>query len=96
MGCCLAKEDVSAPLLDPDPRDPLEVKFNDLYVRGGLDDYIPTSVIARTMGIPSITMGRMVTQWGYTVGRKYVGGKRLRVVLGIKGFSYGSINYIVM
>jgi len=70
-----------APLVD-EPHDPLLVLFNGMYMRG--DDMIPTRDVAKSMGIPVNIMGRMVKQWGYDLGRKYSGGKRERVVVGIK------------
>ena len=92
MGCCMSKGSLGEPLVAPDdvieefldtvePVDPLETRFNGLYGKG--DGVIPTSDLAKSMGVSAITMGRMVTKWGYQLGRRYVEGKRLRVVIGL-------------
>jgi hypothetical protein len=97
MGCCLTKDPLRVPLVAPDEdslviplsmppdesADLLEVQFNELCIKGDTGDVIPTSTLARSMGISSITMGRLVTKWGYQVGRRYVDGSRLRVVFGL-------------
>ena len=78
MGCCGSAAD-REPLLSP--VDPLEAKFNSLFVKG--DGVIPTRDVAKSMGVSAVTMGRMVGPWGYQVGRRYVGGKRERVIVGL-------------
>ena len=78
MGCCGStpgREPLLAPL------DPLESKFNCLYVKG--DGVIPTRTVAKSVGISAVAMGRMVGPWGYQVGRRYVNGRRERVILGL-------------
>ncbi len=74
-----------APEPEPEPElDPTVSKFNNLYVKGCPDDMIPTRDVAKSMGMPVTTMGRLVKQWGYELGRRYLDGKRERVVVGIK------------
>ena len=99
MGCCLAKDPIDfeedttlGASLDPidvkegtiESLDPLLTRFNELFIKGDQCDVISTIDITIIMGIPAITMGRMVTQWGYGHSRKYIDGKRMRVVVGIR------------
>lgn len=87
MGCCGSIPEIE-PLLAPDDDqsepDPVEVKFNAMYMKGCPSDMIPTREVALSMGLPVNIMGRLVKQWGYELGRRYLDGKRDRVVIGIK------------
>lgn len=88
MGCCASTPE-RIPLVAPDPVDPLPldpmlIRFKELYYSGQPHDVIPTRVVAGTMDVSAITMGRMLTKWGYQLDRKYVGGRRERVVVGIR------------
>ena len=80
MGCLESKPEPLEPLL-PDC-DPSEIKFNEMFQRG--EGVIPTRDVAKAMGLSAVTTGRLVSKWGYQVGRRYLDGKRERVVIGIK------------
>lgn len=87
MGCCSSTPE-RIPLIAPDPvdsvdPDPTLTRFKELYHSGSPIDIIPTRVVAGTMGVSAITMGRMLTKWGYELDRKYINGRRERVVMGV-------------
>lgn len=92
MGCCTSTPD-SVPLISPGyPEeeslgDPGELKFGELFVRGDPGDVVPTRDVASAMGLSAVATGRMVSSWGYQTGRRYVDGRRERVIIGIKARS---------
>ena len=73
MGCC-----GSTP--DDEPLDPDYVRFRDMYT----DGVISVGVLADSMGLSRVSMGRKLSGWGYHTERRYLGGKRERVVVGVK------------
>ena len=88
MGCCTSTphhEPLIAPdPVDPTPLDPTLVRFKEMYDRGHSGDVIPTRVVAIAMGTSAVSMGRMLAKWGYQLDRRYLDGKRERVVVGVK------------
>lgn len=85
MGCCASSHE---PLVAPDPvdttpLDPTLMMFKELYRDGQLGDVVPTRLVAMAMGTSPISMGRMLTRWGYRLDRKYIDGRRERVVVGV-------------
>lgn len=67
-----------------EPLDPDYVRFHGVYTEGVLGDMVPIRDVSDSMGLSTISMGRKLSKWGYHTERKYLGGKRERVVMGIK------------
>ena len=63
-----------------EPLDPDYVRFYDMYKSG----VISVGVLAESMGVSRISMGRKLSKWGYHTERRYMDGKRERVVVGVR------------